>query len=875
MPDRPGTYDVRVSVRGALRRPSGGPGARDATASSGSQPLTDASNDTTTVTVMPDIRPVGIRLDTLVVGRDDSILLGGSELSGTTVAETRINYAVIDRQTLRVAQSGSVDASLAGMRDLAAIVDGYTGALKYLVVLNWSHFGGDINADRDAFDALLQKIGAQRLTRGQRQEITADTPSAPTESGSAVGVVGAPAGSAYVKFSGPNIRRELGGMSGYLRLNGVTGEYDFVFADAVDFDTEANQTSTDASPAQLTVKVGDATYTQPNPGDGVSGFHLVVLRASTLSEIRNSVYATNTANGTEQTDEVERLAGDLVYAAFNDTRPLVILQAFGAPHGNDALWELVARMVERLGGTRQVFNAMNAVDPQTLNGEDPNRKGPYVFVGRVGSTAPLAEASHSLNGDWARLRGLLMRGHDGGYEPTLAGPPLSNGESPVNTQLIQIADQVTEPFPAFKDTNGDPIDAASAQAVQKFLGGPDVTRLCAETVPVCDIRESYYQDYDADWVAIAGILADAGDKCAQPPLGAGFNRAQCNGIRQELRDEMFEVARVQKYFGPLGLQQPFGATGVAGLANVTEIAQQIKDAVRLPPVDNTTSNNLSMISQILFPTPTTPNPGAFAALSAAFSLAAYFTKQNASPNLIGPQVTTAASKLGVELADRYQQAGDNLDDVGRLIVSDYGKLSAVASRVDAKPGPGERDWRLGNVGQAREGLVLAARRTIYERLVPVAYPVMYDIGQINARDWKCDGGHFGPVPLPDKHLFAGQTDDSQFIGRFSNWTTTIAVAEAHAVEHGADARIPGIDPSITDVLFKPTDQGGLGLNKLQFYSPANGFRYLPASPAVPVLHDSTNDDLDSLYEYPYNRENLGFQVLFCSDMPDPPGNSGP
>ena len=76
------------------------------------------------------------------------------------------------------------------------------------------------------------------------------------------------------------------------------------------------------------------------------------------------------------------------------------------------------------------------------------------------------------------------------------------------------------------------------------------------------------------------------------------------------------------------------------------------------------------------------------------------------------------------------------------------------------------------------------------------------------------------------------------------------------------------------MLFKPIDQGGLGLNKLEFYSPANGFRYLPASPGVPVLHDSTNDDLDSLYEWPYNRENIGYQVLFCSDMPDPPGNSG-
>ena len=53
---------------------------------------------------------------------------------------------------------------------------------------------------------------------------------------------------------------------------------------------------------------------------------------------------------------------------------------------------------------------MNAVDPRALNGEDPNRKGPYAFVGRVGSTAPLAEQSYSMNGLPGRLRGVLMRG---------------------------------------------------------------------------------------------------------------------------------------------------------------------------------------------------------------------------------------------------------------------------------------------------------------------------------------------------------------------------------------------------------------------------------------------------------------------------------
>ena len=81
---------------------------------------------------------------------------------------------------------------------------------------------------------------------------------------------------------------------------------------------------------------------------------------------------------------------------------------------------------------------------------------------------------------------------------------------------------------------------------------------------------------------------------------------------------------------------------------------------------------------------------------------------------------------------------------------------------------------------------------IYERLVSLAYPVMYDLGPVsNARDWNCDGGHFIFVPLPNKYLFADQADGAQFIGRFTNWTTRIAVAQAHAVGSAGDARIPG------------------------------------------------------------------------------------
>jgi hypothetical protein len=329
-----------------------------------------------------DIPPVGVLLYTGSASSNRFVELDEQLAPGTgccdSVNDPKIYYAVIDRRSLQIMSSGSVGADLAGFRDLGTVIKAYRGGLNHLVVLNWNGFGPEIDAERNAFSAVLQTIGTAPLTDAQRQALVRrrDSVGEP-KFGSAIGVVGAPAGSSYVTSA--LTRLDDGGMWGYLRRNGVTGKYDFVFTRAVAFDTEANQTPTDSSPSQLTIKIGAQSYTEPNPGGGVSGFHLLTLDANTLTQLvhlHQAVYTTDTASGAEQPDEVQRLASDLNRAADDPSRPLVILQAFGAPHGADRPWGEAAKAIARLGGTLQVFNAMNAVDPRALNGEDPNRRGP-------------------------------------------------------------------------------------------------------------------------------------------------------------------------------------------------------------------------------------------------------------------------------------------------------------------------------------------------------------------------------------------------------------------------------------------------------------------------------------------------------------------
>jgi hypothetical protein len=871
-PDVPGRYTVRVSVRGT----GGGIGARSA-----------LSRDTVVLTVEPDVKPTGMPLETML--RDRGIRLNGQRVStNACCADFTITYVVIDRRTLQpVPQaSGWVGAYVEGIKELRRIVTSYTGSQDYFVVLNWLRFddgnrtegpGPGIEAVRNEFSGLLEQLGVARLTDDQRGRVSSDV----HFPGSAIGVPGAAAGSAFVSFAARQLEylecgrdfqpcdiwATLANMSGSLRRNGATGKFDFVFTDIIDFDTEANQTAGQISPAQLTIKVGAASHTQANPGEaGAAGFHFLRLDAKSLAPLADFAYRTNDGAGNELPFEVQRLANDLKFSADQASRPLVILQAYGTPHGNDAPWDEAAKQIQRLGGTRQVFDAMNATDPRGENGEDANRKGTYAFVGRVNSNAPRAEASFSNDGLPGRLRGELMRARDGTFEPMMAAPAGRDGQSTVNTELIRIVNQAPQAFPAFKNAAGGDIDPAHAQAVQNFLGGPEVTKLCSAAVTTCDIRSTYYLSYGSAWASVQGDLTDAEQhKC--PGVHAGFSAEECEAIRAQLRDEVSKVAKVTTYFGPTGLQQPYGAASVAALADLVQISQEIKDAVNPPPADNTTSNVLTGISYFLKLGGFAPPPAAqiAAGLSGAFAIAGYFTT-NGTANLIGPKITTSASKLGVELAQRYARAGDNLDDVGRMIVSDYAKLNVVASKVSAAPGPGETDWRLGTV---REDLRRASKQTIYERLVPLAYPVLYDLGESgNARGWYCDGG----IAF-DKNLFNDQPDSGQFIGRFASgnpgyYAPTMVVAQANARGRGHDARIAGPPASVTDPLFQSAVNGGIGLTKLEFYSPRNGFRLFPADPVR--FSGFSGNDWTSLNQFPRGRPD----VITCPRVPDPPGNAG-
>src|SRR5206468_936816 len=109
-------------------------------------------------------------------------------------------------------------------------------------------------------------------------------------------------------------------------------------------------------------------------------------------------------------------------------------------------------------------------------------------------------------------------------------------------------------------------------------------------------------------------------------------------------------------------------------------------------------------------------------LSGAFGLAGYLTQKDGSPDVVGPQVTTASSKLGGELFDRYKRVASYFTTEAQIVMGDYTKLREVASLAKSDP-----RWRLPpNLFTSTAMLELATRQTAYKALVPVAYPVLYD-----------------------------------------------------------------------------------------------------------------------------------------------------
>jgi hypothetical protein len=566
----------------------------------------------------------------------------------------------------------------------------------------------------------------------------------------------------------------------------------FSFAEFPEFDTNAAGPSS----APNTVTVGSESYAAPAlPATAGGGFQVVVLDGYSLAPIANQTFATNSPDPATAAAAITAMTATLKGANDNGGR-LIAVASIGAaaPTGFaspiDAAWTALGVEIHRMGGTRDVFLRLRGSDTYALVGAAATNDVPGAATGSspaVPVFVPGAEASSLVTPGTARgVTGIAARGDDSLFRPGVAAP----GDG-LNYELAQIAFQPATPWPtpdtpAFRQAN-----AYIAQALG--LSGTDV--------------RADYTNEDNDF---GGSLLT--DLLALPlPLDPGFPVAEFRQLQAEFSREFTWVSNVHTYFA--NIQQPFEQSEVHAYVDLEEIASTVITAINKDIAkDQTTASVLDLIANAMV-TVSRLDP----TLKAAGVLAAGFTAvASLATNGDGAAVTAVNAKgaeLGAEFAEAVATQLEGLGVLSDVIVSDFGKLQAVGTKVTSDPAWA---WDATTTPIAAQRLTDGATQGFYGSLMSVYWAAWRISGPwTNARSVSCVAGFRDTIAAweeePDSgqaYLAEGVRADGSVTGRIWAW--------GHGTPRTVFFDVP--PSSFTDPLFESIDSGGVGLVKSWFFT---------------------------------------------------------
>ncbi len=682
------------SARPTLRSDLRGDYVLQLTASEPCRAGTCRSRDTVTVGARTGT-PIGSPLET-IADHVATIKLDGAPIPGTGVGSGTLSFAVLDPNTLQRRGAFSYTLSVSTIGQFETDFNRMVSTYpKALVIVSSINGPNSTYAARVA--ALLAKIGAQPFDQGRWVN---------SDGWSVVGAAGAPAGSALQnvgKASDPG-HNTPGDMLGYLQLNPGNLVYSFVFADSVPFDTLPPGQPAGGS----TIKVAGKEYTRKLPAGIQAGFHALAFDARSLEVIDENVF---TMPGGES-----NLLGWLTDRINDPRHPLVFLQSVGAPHpATDSRWGDIANRIEQLGGTAAVFNALDG-------------KGDYSLIGRVGKKQ-IVEESTPLTGRPARIVGNLGRTADYGYEPQLFADKPAAGQ-----ELIAIADQPAQQW--------TPINT-------------DLNKYIAEKLKLADpdVRRDYFINYSANWSNKRADLKDP-NVVPYPGDGHGFTRTEFDDAIRMLDVEFSAIADVQTYIGHL--RAPFDDTS-KGYVDLQDISQKIQTAVA--PRDGTPSgapfelmSKLASVASEQFEVPEL----AFLSMAAGAVAKLAFLGRSDGSKILAP-IKAKTAELGRALQDRYRDANVAITQIGLLLVSDPGKLSAAAAKVNREPWV----WPATDV-PVQTALNKAAKQWFFTALMPLAWDTWELRGVGNARSWYCTRYIPFAKVTRKEFMYSGEPDAGQY-----------------------------------------------------------------------------------------------------------------
>ena len=600
-----------------------------------------------------------------------------------------------------------------------------------------------------------------------------------------------------------------GNLRGYLEEGNVHSYgFNFVPAERPIFETSAPG----AAALHNTIKVGGTEYaSEALAGCGTGGFQVEVLRAETLAALPGGAgtFTTNGCGGSADEAGVKKMASfvgsfNLAGGLMLEGPKLFIVQSIGSPMdtATASAWGELATGLAAVGATASVFGEA--------------REG-YALVGGIGVEGlPLTEASQSLTGKAASLSGVLEPNHGNSYMPMLSS---LGARGPY--ALSSIAYQAPTAWP---DSEGEEQQAALQYAAE-YLNLEKPTSGAACYVPARpEVRSEYCNlEYENSWDSFA-------EKIEKAPFqaGHGFKEPVWAKLTKELPGE-FE--NVQGVWGLISnLQSVFGVSSTSAQVNLKKIALAIEEETA-PPAHGEVAgwwlelaaNLLSTASYYSFGIEGEIVQKSAGTLSGALFIAAQM--------IYGPQGAPAAETFKLEtadfaseLAETYLDASKGLGLIGEILVSDYGKLTAV--KEDGLLGINEK-----TLAKLEEALGPGSQSWSYEKLLPTSYePVTLKTGlnldkvlPENATEYLCTWseryglyGEYKPFEKASNYAQLRTKSPSSYLGVMVQNGSTLP-GNTSSPEN---PRTPG--SKLLEKIFKPESESGLGQYAPWFWRSAFG-----------------------------------------------------
>ena len=514
-------------------------------------------------------------------------------------------------------------------------------------------------------------------------------------------------------------------LSGYLQLsNGGVGANVFVP------DTySAIDTSAIAGTTANTMNVGACSPDPPPHSSGCTalasppiavcpsqqetgGFQVVVFDASTLHVLDNDSFATNSACGDEGAALAAMTALLRKYPASDGTSDRVVaIQSIGAPRPQssalNAAWLQLAAATASFGGTATAVAELGLSSGYSLIGSNS--------LGLPGTDRP---SGMETSGDAPRLNhtprlaATLAPNHRDDLAPKTrsVGGPMGNGFS-----SVAYAPPTVWPVPCGGAAGACPRGSTTAGQLQalyyvtnvtarnfswdtEFRIGPSRDGACWQPgdptirVAYCDtgISANSWDNFGGELCVnqVSGPCQPA----APPPNHPRFTTADWTAVVTQLSKEMAYVAATKRAIEQLTSIAQFVASGHRSKFDLQNAQNAILNELNLNQQENNPSTSASTwvdlasdFTGVLWAVLGGMDPATGAVvgtvsevLGAAGDLTDTSGQTGGGPGLSG-RVETAAQDVVVDMQHRYGKVPGEVGWLGEMIVTDWGKLSAIAT----------------------------------------------------------------------------------------------------------------------------------------------------------------------------------------------------